>query len=71
MSALDTLIGLRGRRRSFWPVEVWKVLIAVEDYGATAEQRDHTDGRLFYAAGISIEPSGLKLAWPLNQKEKN
>lgn len=72
MSALDTLWFIR---TSIWSFEEWKVLIALKDYGATvqgrAEQRDQIDGRLFYAAGISFEPSGLKLAQPLNPKEKN
>lgn len=53
-------------------------MIAGEDYEATAEsegsgaeQRDQIDGRLFYVAGISSGPLGLKLARPFKQKEKN
>lgn len=39
--------------------------------GNRPEQRDQIDGKLFYVAGISSGPLGLKLAQPPNQKEKN
>lgn len=39
--------------------------------GSRPEQRDQIDGRLFKVAGIISGPLGLKLAQPLNQKEKN
>lgn len=76
MPALDTLAGLQ--RASFWSVEEWKVLIAGEDYEGTAEWRAAEQSSVtrlmadcFTLLGISSGPLGLKLAQPLNQKEKN